>query len=180
VRVLLKVMDEDGDELDDGPTSLGFVHGYGQLVPGLEKALLNARAGERRRVLVEPADGYGEHDPEAVFSVERSELPDDIELDDELILDGPEGSTYTVRVSEITPEQVLLDSNHPLAGERVRFDARVELVRDASPAELERAQERSRAAEAERTAAAAESCGSSAATPGLIQLGRKPRHETSE
>ncbi len=132
--------DEDGDVLeatdDEGGRPIGFVWGYGTLVPGRERAIQGMAAGETRDVEVAPDDAYGQHDPDLERWVDRSDLPDDLALDDELVGEDAAGEELTLRVVEIEGDAVLLDANHPLAGEPLRFDVMVRAVRPATPAEI--------------------------------------------
>ncbi len=132
--------DEDGDVIEatdeEGGRPIGFVFGYGTLVPGLEAQLLGMAAGETREIEVPPAEGYGERDEEREFRVDRAELPDDVAVDDELEAVGEDGEDVVMRVVEVEEDAVLVDLNHPLAGETLRFDVIVRAVRPATAEEL--------------------------------------------
>lgn len=132
--------DEDGDVIEatdeEGGRPIGFVYGYGTLVPGLEARLAGMAAGETLEVEVPPAEGYGAWDDEKEFWVDRAELPDGLEIDDELAADDDQGEEVTMRVVEIADDAVLVDTNHPLAGETLFFDVIVRAVRPATPGEL--------------------------------------------
>jgi FKBP-type peptidyl-prolyl cis-trans isomerase SlyD len=132
--------DEDGDVVeatdDEGGRPIGFVHGYATLVPGLERALVGMAAGETREVVVAPEEGYGAHDPELEQWVDRSDFPDELALDDEFAAETDDGRELTLRVVEIEGDAVLVDGNHPLAGETLRFDVMVRSVRRATEKEI--------------------------------------------
>ncbi|MEM7544788.1 MAG: peptidylprolyl isomerase [Pseudomonadota bacterium] len=120
----------DGEVFDSssGRDPLEFVVGGGQIVPGLDKALPGMTVGEEKKVVVPPAEAYGEPDPLAIQAVERATIPADIELSVGAILQvqNQEGRVMHVKVVELTDDEVKLDANHPLAGRELTFD--IELV----------------------------------------------------
>lgn len=166
---------EDGELLEtneeEGGEPLGYVHGYGMLVPGLEVALLGVGAGQRRQVVVAPADGFGEYDDELVVEVDLKELPspDGVAVGDELVAEAEDGEETVVRVVEVRDGGAILDANHPLAGATLHYDVRVVSVREATPGELAAAAANFEAAEETAGALAKEP------TPGgdLIPLRRR-------
>jgi FKBP-type peptidyl-prolyl cis-trans isomerase SlyD len=141
VTIAYRLFDEAGAEVDrvDRRRPLRFVHGYAEVLPGLEAGLEGARAGERRSLVLSPADAFGPRDPEGVLEVDREELSGSPAAGDEVAAMSPEGIEVSWRVLEVRPDVVVLDVNHPLAGQRVRFEVRVCEVRGASEAEIERA-----------------------------------------
>lgn len=130
---LLKTTD---DPDDDGPE--GFVFGLGQMVPGLEAALEGASAGDVLEVTLSPEEGYGTRDPDDVFEVDRSEFPDPeaIEVGSDFSAEGDDGTRIDMRVVEVYPDHVVVDANHPLAGETLNYQVRVVAVRPATADEL--------------------------------------------
>lgn len=129
--------DDEGETLDDAESAIEYLHGYGNIIPGLEKALEGAAPGDRQSVVVEPADAYGEVDPAAIISVPLDAIPDDIELEPGMRVVGetPQGPVgMTVR--EVKDDGVVVDANHPLAGKRLHFDVEVVDVRAASEGEI--------------------------------------------
>jgi len=148
-RVVLRytLRSEDDDVLDtsEGPDGepIVYVHGYGMLVPGLERALAGLRAGDTREVVVPPEEGYGEHDEELVMEVDRKEMPrpEAVAVGDELVAENEEGDEAILRVVEVSPEAVVLDGNHPLAGATLRYSVTVEDVRAATADEIAEAAE---------------------------------------
>lgn len=131
----------DNDEIVDtseGRPPLEYVQGQQQIVPGLEQALYGMQVGEEKQVVVEPAEGYGERDPEANQVVPRDAFQEDAELERGMpirVSDGG-GRTATAFVAEVNPETVKLDFNHPLAGETLHFDVEIAGLREASSADL--------------------------------------------
>jgi FKBP-type peptidyl-prolyl cis-trans isomerase SlyD len=132
--------DEDGDVIEatdeEGGRPIGFVFGYGTLVPGLEARLAGMAAGETREVEVPPEEGYGAWDDEKEIWVDRAEFPDGLEIDDEFGATDEHGEEVAMRVVEIGEDAVLVDMNHPLAGETLFFDVIVRAVRAATPDEI--------------------------------------------
>ncbi len=122
---------------DDMP--LRFVVGQGQLLPGLEDAMIGMVVNEERQITLRPEDAYGEWDEEALEEISRSELPEDVELEEGMPLEvtDTEGDTYEASVYEIRDDSVVLDYNHPLAGETLNFHVKVIDIRPATPSELE-------------------------------------------
>jgi FKBP-type peptidyl-prolyl cis-trans isomerase SlyD len=118
---------------------LSYLHGEGQIVPGLERALEGLAVGEARQVVVAPDDGYGPSDPRGLQEVPRTSFPPDVKLQEgmELLAHGPDGEPVPFVVREIHLEKVLIDLNHPLAGKTLHFDVLVREVRPATEEELE-------------------------------------------
>ncbi|TDL81771.1 peptidylprolyl isomerase [Palleronia sediminis] len=121
---------DDGTPFDSsaGRDPLEFTVGSGQIIPGLDQAVAGMEVGEKKTVTVAPQDAYGERDPQRVQAVPREQIPDHIPTDPgtQLQLQTPEGQTVPVTVAGATEQEVMLDANHPLAGQNLTFD--VELV----------------------------------------------------
>lgn len=120
----------DGTRFDssEGRDPLEFEVGAGQIVPGLDDALPGMSVGERKTVNVPAADAYGPFDPESRQSVPRDQVPENIPLDvgTQLQVQTPQGQVINVTVADVGNETVVLDANHPLAGEDLVFA--IELV----------------------------------------------------
>lgn len=130
----------DGEVVDtsSGAEPLEYLHGAGNIVPGLEAAMNGKQVGDKFSVAVEPGDGYGdiEGDPRAV---PRTAFPADVEpeVGMQLFLRGPDGEPFPVWIAEVGDDEVLLDPNHPLAGETLHFDVEVVGIRAATKDEVE-------------------------------------------
>jgi peptidylprolyl isomerase len=115
---------EDGTIFDssDGRDPLSFHLGSNQVIPGFERTVLGMEPGESRTSSIPPTDAYGEFVDEMVLTVNRDQIPDNeqLELGMEIQIQG-DGFVMPVRVVEMTPVQVQLDGNHPLAGETLIF-----------------------------------------------------------
>lgn len=132
---------DDGQVVDSsaGSEPLEFLQGEGQIVPGLEQALYGMGVGDKKSVVVEPAEGYGETDPDGLQVVPRNVFPADLELSEgkRLHMRDQTGEVLAAYVAEVRPDGVLLDFNHPLAGETLHFDVTVATLRPATSEELE-------------------------------------------
>jgi FKBP-type peptidyl-prolyl cis-trans isomerase SlyD len=131
------VQDEDGEELDSsiGDQALYILEGAEQIVPGLERAIVAMKPGDRRTIALVAADAYGDHDPDLVVQVERSQFPDAaLEVGLEVTTDDDPPETYTI--VRIEGDMVELDGNHPLAGRDLVFDVEIIEVRPATKDEI--------------------------------------------
>ena len=117
---------------------LNFMVGVGQIVPGLEKELLGMSVGEKKVVNVQPEDGYGVKDDQLVQIIERSQIPDsvDLKLGETLRGESEDGHVVEGIVAAIDDNNVKIDFNHPLADKVLTFDVEVVDIRDASEEEL--------------------------------------------
>jgi len=117
---------------------LVYLHGIGNLIPGLEKALEGLEAGAEKKVVVEAKDGYGEYEDEKVREVPKTQFPDDatFQVGDRVTAHSPDGQAIEARIKLISPENVTLDFNPELAGKTLNFDVKVVEVRAASKEEL--------------------------------------------
>jgi FKBP-type peptidyl-prolyl cis-trans isomerase SlyD len=130
----------DGGEVIDssaGGEPLAYLHGHGNLVPGLERELTGKNAGDRLQVKISPADGYGEYDPQLVQRVPRRTLKGvgNVRVGMRLHAQTDHGPK-PVTVTQISGDMVTLDGNHPLAGKNLNFDVEITAVRAATEEEL--------------------------------------------
>ncbi|MFP4350383.1 MAG: FKBP-type peptidyl-prolyl cis-trans isomerase [Thermodesulfobacteriota bacterium] len=130
VRVHFTGRLEDGTEFgktkEDEP--LEFTIGQGQVIPGFEQSTVGMEPGEKKTVELEPDQAFGEKRPELISKVERSVVPEhiDLNLGSQLQVTSADGNPVQVTVTELTDEHVTLDANPPLAGLPLTFD--IELV----------------------------------------------------
>ena len=117
--------DDCGCDHETGPMQI--VIGGDEFFPKIDAALVGMEKGEKKTVVLEPADGFGERDEARVFTVPASDLPEefDAEEGDELILSGDDDEELGVVVLEKTDESITFDANHPLAGEKLVFEIEV-------------------------------------------------------
>jgi FKBP-type peptidyl-prolyl cis-trans isomerase SlyD len=131
--------DDDQLTLDssEGREPLGYIHGSGHIIPGLEKALDGKSVGDSLTVDVTPEEGYGLQDPEKVVVVPRAQIGGVPNLQEGMQLQASGGSgPQIVTVTKIVGDEVTLDANHPLAGENLHFAVTIREVRNATPEEL--------------------------------------------
>lgn len=131
--------DEAGTTIDQSQGEpLAYLHGHGQIVPGLERELTGRSAGEKLQVRVTPAEGYGEYDTRLLQQVPRAAFSgiNGLRVGMALQAQTSGGDHATVVVKEIGPEFVTVDRNHALAGKALLFDVEIAEVRTASEEEL--------------------------------------------
>ena len=131
--------DDAGEVIDSSPAGepLAYIHGHGNLVPGLERELEGKTSGERLAVKVTPADGYGEYSKHLVSKIPRRSLKGIAKLSVGMRLhaqtaEGPRAVTVTA----LTGDMVTIDGNHPLAGKNLNFDIEIVEIRAATEEEL--------------------------------------------
>ena len=129
-----------GEVIDSsaGGDPLAYLHGHGNIIPGLENALTGKSVGDVLDVAVKPEEGYGVRDEDLMQTVERTifgNVPD-LQLGMQFQARSQEG-VMVVRVVEIDGNDITVDGNHPLAGEMLHFHVEVMDMRDATPDELE-------------------------------------------
>jgi FKBP-type peptidyl-prolyl cis-trans isomerase SlyD len=121
-----------------GKTPVEYLHGGGQLLPALERALEGLAEGEQAEFVIQPEDAYGPRRDENLASIPRSAFPNDVDLKPgvALLARTSSGQGFPLTVREVTGDQVLVDMNHPLAGERLSFEVTIRAVRAAGPGEV--------------------------------------------
>lgn len=136
VSLAYAVYDAEGERVDGSERPLEVVFGHGQLMPELEAAIEGLAAGDKKTVRLEPEQAYGRRDPTALVEVDRSEFPDDVAPGDRFEAETEQGGLVVLRVVDVLDDAVVVDTNHPLADQTVRFELEVTAVRPASEAEL--------------------------------------------
>jgi FKBP-type peptidyl-prolyl cis-trans isomerase SlyD len=132
--------DDDGTVIDNSSPDepLAYLHGHGNLVPGLERELEGKAAPDKLSVKVTPADGYGEYSRELLQKVPRRALKGIAKITVGMRLHAQtEQGPRPVTVTAVTGDMITLDGNHPLAGKNLNFDIEILDVRDATAEELE-------------------------------------------
>jgi FKBP-type peptidyl-prolyl cis-trans isomerase SlyD len=131
----------DGEVVDqsEGGEPLAYIQGEGQIVPGLEQAIAGMNVGGSKQVVVQPTEGYGDHDPRGVQEVSREAFPEEFEPKPgmQLVAQAPSGEPVQFVVKEVRGQTVLVDFNHPLAGKTLHFEVTVRQVRAATDEERE-------------------------------------------
>ena len=121
-----------------GGAPLVYLQGAGNIIPGLEKALEGKAVGDELTVAVEPEDAYGEYAAELVSTLSRSmfEGVDELEVGMQFHASAPDGQMQIVTIRDLDGDDVTVDGNHPLAGQRLNFQVKIINIRDASQEEI--------------------------------------------
>jgi FKBP-type peptidyl-prolyl cis-trans isomerase SlyD len=141
VTIHYKVSDSDSNEVIDSSENgepMTYLHGARNIIPGLEQALEGKSVGDELEVTVEPTDGYGERSDDRVQQVpiEAFQEMEKIEPGMAVTAQTDQGPINLV-VTEVDETTVTVDANHPLAGKMLKFEVKIEAVRDASEEEME-------------------------------------------
>jgi FKBP-type peptidyl-prolyl cis-trans isomerase SlyD len=140
VSIHYTLKDDAGEIIDSSESAdpLTYLHGHGNLVAGVERALDGKNVGDKLHVKVAAADGYGEYDEQLVQKIPRRSLKGiaNVKVGMRLHTQTP-GGQRAVTVTQIVGDMVTIDGNHPLAGQALNFDIEVTEVRDATEEELE-------------------------------------------
>ena len=145
VALTWTLKDSLGETLDELQEPVEFLVGSDDLLPAISGALQGHVRGALLDLNLEPKDAFGDFDEQLVFLARRGQLPAGIEegmlleasaLPAEVVAGAPADALFTI--TEIYPEHVVLDANHPLAGISLRLHLKVEAVREATEEELER------------------------------------------
>jgi FKBP-type peptidyl-prolyl cis-trans isomerase SlyD len=140
VVAILYTLTDDADKVLDSSAAgqpLAYLHGHGNIIPGLERELTGKSVGDRLKVRIVPAEGYGEYDRALVQKVPRRTLKGISDLRVGMRLQaGTQRGERALTVTHIAGDMVTLDGNHPLAGQNLNFDVEITAVRAATEEEL--------------------------------------------
>jgi FKBP-type peptidyl-prolyl cis-trans isomerase SlyD len=135
--VQYKVADDKGRLIQDSREPMVYLHGgYDNTLPKIEEALDGKEPGYSVVLTLAPADAFGERDEKLQRTIPKSEFPPGIKVGGQLDGVTDEGEPHTFWVMKVKGDKVLLDGNHPLAGQTVRFHLKVLSVRAATPEEI--------------------------------------------
>lgn len=173
VSVSYRLLDELGELADEVSAAepLVYIHGHAQVIPGLEAGLQGAVLGEKRVVVCEPEMAFGEPSDDALLEIDHDDLPEGAVAEEgaEIVFTSPGGEESVHWIVALRPDSVIVDLNHPLAGQHVTFEAEICALRPATDDELDAA----------IVTASAIVYGTDPAA-GLIQLRRKPADEEKD
>ncbi len=130
-----------GEEIDrtasDDP--LIYLHGHQNIIPGLEKELEGKQIGDSVDAVIPPNQAYGEYDEEGFHTIDRSLFPENFELEVGMLLHLKDDNEEEMEafVHEISDDEVVLDVNHPLAGETLHFKVEIVNIRSATAGEID-------------------------------------------
>ncbi len=139
VSINYTLTDIDGKVLDSSKGNpLVYLQGKNNIIPGLENALVGKSIGDKLNVSIPPEEAYGEFREDMIQEIPKTAFGEitDIQPGMQFQMNSPNGP-LVITVQEIKKENVVVDANHPLAGETLNFDVEVMDVRDASAEELE-------------------------------------------
>ena len=140
VQLSYELKDCDGQLLEDEGAEMLYLHGgYGGIFPKVEEALHGKEVGHELALTLEPEDAFGEYDADLLRVEPRSLFPDSVEVGMrfEGVPGDGQGESRIYTITDIEGDKVVVDANHPLAGERVWFRCAVREVRAATPDEIE-------------------------------------------
>lgn len=134
------VKDEQGETMDasEEGAPLVYLHGFQNVIPGLENALNNKKVGDKLTAEIAPADAYGDYQEQAVQQVPMGafEGVENIEPGMAFTAQTEQGPVNII-VTGVEGDTVTVDGNHPLAGKTLTFEVEVKDVRDATQEELD-------------------------------------------
>jgi FKBP-type peptidyl-prolyl cis-trans isomerase SlyD len=140
VQMHYELKNNEGQTLDSSKDKppLAYIHGKGNIIPGLEKELLNKTKGDKIKTVIAPAEAYGVKDDQKIFKVAKKQFQGDGEIQIGMQIQAEtDGRMEVGTIEGIEGDDVTLNFNHPLAGETLHFDVEVVEVRDATKEELD-------------------------------------------
>jgi len=139
VTITYVLKDDKGVTIEAVPDGQDFayLHGYQNIIPGLENALAGKTQGDELTVNVSPEEGYGPYDDNMVQTVDIALFGDaEVKVGAQFAADSPEGEQFPVTVTKVENDKVTVDGNAPLAGQDLCFDVKILGVRDATEEEV--------------------------------------------
>ena len=138
VELQYQLFDTDGELIEKTEEPVAYLHGgHGGIFPAVEKALDGKNVGDTCRVRLTPEDAFGDYDAELVHVESKEKFPDNVEVGMQFEGQGAEsGENVIYTVTDIADDKVIVDGNHPLAGQTLHFECTVTAVRAASSEEL--------------------------------------------
>ncbi|MBI9048853.1 MAG: peptidylprolyl isomerase [Anaerolineaceae bacterium] len=131
-------VDSEIIDTTDHSEPIQFIQGHGNIIPGLEKELHGLKIGDNKKVIVQPAEAYGEFDENAFTDVSKDQFPADFEIrpGGEIRVRTVSGQFISAIIESADDEMVKLNLNHPLAGKELLFDAKIVNLRTATEEEI--------------------------------------------
>jgi FKBP-type peptidyl-prolyl cis-trans isomerase SlyD len=140
VTLAYELRNADGEPLEEDSAEVAYLHGgYGGIFPKVEQALEGKEPGHEMALTLDPEDAFGEYDADLLRVEPRNRFPDTLEvgMQFEGVPGENEDEAMIYTVTDITKDAVVVDANHPYAGERLWFKCSVKEVRRASDEEIE-------------------------------------------
>jgi FKBP-type peptidyl-prolyl cis-trans isomerase SlyD len=136
VTITFQLFDSNNQLIEEADEPIAYLHGgHSGIFPRVEEALGNKQVGDSVSVTLEPDDAFGDYDAELMRIESLDQLPPEVAVGGHLVAEQ-DGHEVVWRVTSIADGKAVLDGNHELAGQRLRFDCRVLDVRPATPEEL--------------------------------------------
>jgi FKBP-type peptidyl-prolyl cis-trans isomerase SlyD len=138
VTIAFELRDAKGATLEDEEAQMAYLHGFGGIFPKVEQALEGKDVGHEVALTLEPDEAFGEYDADLLRVEPRNRFPETLEvgMQFEGVPGESEEEAWIYTITDITDDQVVVDANHPLAGERLWFKGAVKEVRPATGEEL--------------------------------------------
>ena len=139
VTIVYRLTSRDGEILEESEEPHSYLHGgYGNVFEAVESALEGKAVGDTIDIVMEPEEAFGEYDEELVRVEERSVFPEGIEIGMQFEGQGEiSGEVNIFTITDIADDKVVVDVNHPLAGQSLNFHCKITDVRAADPHEIE-------------------------------------------
>jgi FKBP-type peptidyl-prolyl cis-trans isomerase SlyD len=140
VTLAYELRDCDGEVLEGGHAEMAYLHGgFGGIFPKVEEALEGKDVGHEVDITLEPEDAFGDYDAELLRVEPRARFPAEVEVG--MQFEGVPGdddeAAHIYTVTDVAADAVVVDGNHPYAGERLWFKCSVKGVRAATREELQ-------------------------------------------
>ena len=137
VTLRYKVADAQGKLIEEAKEPMAYLHGgYNNTLPKIEEALAGKTAGFQTTLVLQPEDGFGLRDETLAQTMPRRDFPAGVKVGGQLTGRTADGREQVFHVMKIKGDTVLLDGNHPLAGQTLKFGIKVVDVRAASAEEI--------------------------------------------
>lgn len=137
IKMNYTLTDATGNVLDSSQEEpMEYLQGHQNIIPGLENALEGLKPGDKKQVTVQPEDGYGNHNPELIFGLPLTQFGEEAPQPGMVVQLQSEEGVMMATIVKQEGDQIILDANHPLAGQVLNFDVEILGIREASPEEL--------------------------------------------
>ncbi|NOY67302.1 MAG: peptidylprolyl isomerase [Gammaproteobacteria bacterium] len=133
------IMDETGEIVEQSDFPIGYIHGIeSDIIEKLEMAMEGKKLGDKLEVMLTPEEGFGESDPDLMFSDDLENVPPQFhQVGAKVEMQNDNGDVKEFTVSKIENGKLTVDGNHPLAGKNITFNIMITEIRDATPEELQ-------------------------------------------
>lgn len=140
VSLAYVLTNQDGEELDraDKDDPFDYLHGHQQVIPGLEDGIDGLAVGAKKKLVLKPEDAYGDIDDRLKLTLKKDGFPKDFPIEEgtQFNADLGEGRSSAFTITSVNGNDVMVDGNHPLAGQTLHFDIEVLAIRPATEEEM--------------------------------------------